>query len=94
MRNPPGLRELSHMCGVNEYKLKKGFRQLFGLSVYESLRKERMYKAKDMLNDSNLTVGIVSDTVGYTSISRFIDAFKNEFGITPGRFLLERRKSR
>lgn len=93
MDDPPGLHALARHCGLNECKLKKGFRTLFGCTAYEALRTHRMHTARTLLLDSDMTVGTAAATVGYTNMSHFITAFRNVFGITPGLLLSETRRS-
>lgn len=81
--NPPSLLDLAHLVGVNERKLKQGFRQVFGTTVFGYFQAYRMEQAKQLLQEQNLSVAGVAHAVGYTSPSRFYDAFKRQFGITP-----------
>lgn len=87
MEDPPGLQSLARQCGLNEFKLKRGFRKLFGCTAYEVLRSHRMHTARALLLDSEITVGTAASMVGYTNMSHFIAAFKKEFGVTPGTLL-------
>lgn len=93
MEDPPGLHALSRQCGLNEFKLKKGFRELFGCTVYESLRSHRMHVAHTLLLNSEMTVGTAAATVGYTNMSHFITAFRKEFGVTPGALVSGTRRN-
>lgn len=90
--SPPCIHELSSLCGLNEFKLKKGFTGYFGNTVYGLLRKERMRHARALLRDSDTSVNIVANAVGYSNISHFIAAFRNEFGMTPGEILKNARR--
>jgi AraC-like DNA-binding protein len=83
--SPPSLKTLSRICGLNENKVKRGFRELFGESVGSFARRKRMRLALDMLTSSSKPVGFVANFVGYSNTSHFIDAFRKEFGDTPGR---------
>jgi AraC-like DNA-binding protein len=92
MHDPPGIQRLSSLVGLNEFKLKNGFRGCFGDTVHGILRRERMRHARDLLRDSDTSVGIVADAVGYGNTGHFIAAFRNEFGITPGQLLKKERR--
>ena len=85
LASPPSLKALSRSCGLNENKVKRGFREMFGESVGSLLRRERMRLALDLLTASDLPVGLVANSVGYSNHSHFIAAFRREFGDTPGR---------
>jgi AraC family transcriptional regulator, transcriptional activator of the genes for pyochelin and ferripyochelin receptors len=77
------LKELAHKAGMNEFKLKKGFKKLFGSPVYTFFVEARMKKAKALLAEKNLSVGEVALMVGYKSLSSFSAAFKKWFGHPP-----------
>ncbi|MDR3175026.1 MAG: AraC family transcriptional regulator [Desulfovibrio sp.] len=92
MYDPPGIQKLSALCGLNEFKLKRGFRACFGDTVHGLLVRERMQHALALLRDSDTSVNIVANAVGYSSIGNFIKAFRNQFGITPGQILKNARR--
>jgi len=81
--NPPSLLELTRQVGLNDYKLKQGFRQIFGTSVCGYLQQYRLELAKQFLADDRLNIGSVAQRVGYASQSHFCYLFKRQFGITP-----------
>ncbi|QGY42687.1 helix-turn-helix domain-containing protein [Maribellus comscasis] len=85
LENPPGIVELAHLVGMNEYKLRLGFKELFDNTIYGYLRQQRMLKAKELIETRELSVSEAGYMVGYSNMSHFANAFKNEFGITPGQ---------
>jgi AraC-like DNA-binding protein len=85
LSSPPSIKTLSRHCGLNEHKLKAGFRLHFGESVGGILRKERMKQARWLLEQSDKSVSHVGNLVGYSNTSHFIEAFRKEFGFTPGQ---------
>jgi AraC-like DNA-binding protein len=91
MADPPGISELSRLCCINEFKLKKGFKKVFKQTVYEVLRKERMIRAKRLIEERGYSVSNAAYEVGYSSVSRFIAAFKVEYGATPGAFSIKKK---
>jgi AraC-like DNA-binding protein len=82
---PPSLKTLSRNCGLNESKVKKGFRVYYGETFSDILRKERMRQALALMKKSDKPVSLVANLVGYSNISHFIAAFRAEFGLTPGQ---------
>lgn len=84
--NPPTICELSRMVGLNEYKLKNGFREMFGKTIYEYVRELRMRNAKNLLEDDNLSISQVAYKVGYINTSHFARAFRKEYGLNPSDF--------
>ena len=83
MESPPGLPELARSVGLNEFKLKAGFRTLFGTSVFGYLRTQRMAQARRLLAQRDLTVTEVAARVGYANPSKFAAAFRKHFGLPP-----------
>lgn len=89
---PPSLMMLSKLSGLNDYKLKQGFRQVFGTTVFGYLRAYRMEQARQLLIEGQMTVSEVARLVGYSSLSRFSLAFKQQFGVSPGSCIGKRLK--
>ena len=76
--------ELGRMVGLNTFKLKAGFRQLFGLGIFECLQERRMEKAKELLLTTNKPIKDICTLTGYPRMTNFITAFRKKFGYTPG----------
>jgi AraC-like DNA-binding protein len=91
--DPPSIQKLSALCGLNEFKLKNGFRAYFGDTVHAILVKERMNHALALLRDSDTSVNLVANAVGYSSIGNFIKTFHSQFGVTPGQILKNARRN-
>ena len=77
------LAELSRTCLLNEFKVKKGFKELFGTTVFGYLRKMRMDYAEQLLLDTARSVEEVSDMLGYEHAQHFSIAFKKYRGVNP-----------
>lgn len=86
--DPPNLKDLARMVGTNEFKLKVGFKSMFGNTVYGYLNSYKMEKARHLLEKKEYTVKEVSLIVGYSNPSHFISAYKKTFGITPKKHLM------
>ncbi|MEM9830281.1 MAG: AraC family transcriptional regulator [Bacteroidota bacterium] len=84
--NPVSLSDLTKMVCTNEFTLKKGFKELFGTTVFGLVEIVRMEHAKKMLVDQRFTVREVSELVGYKYPQHFSYAFKKYFGNNPSRF--------
>lgn len=68
--------------GTNEFKLKQGFREMFGTSPHRMLTDIRMAKAWELL-ESGVRVSTVAFRVGYQHLSSFSAAFERYYGKTP-----------
>ena len=85
LNTPPSITALSRQVGLNEYKLRQGFKELFNNTVYGYVKQQRMLKAKSLLETEELSVSEAGISVGYTNLSHFAEAFKKEFGINPSQ---------
>lgn len=83
-KKPLSLRMLSKAAAINEFKLKAGFRQLFGLSVFDCLHEERMEKARELILTTDEPLKNICVLSGYPRMTNFITAFRKRFGYTPG----------
>jgi AraC-like DNA-binding protein len=78
------LKQLARQSGTNECTLKKGFRILFNISVYQYLLQSRMAKATTLLQNPKLKHKDIADQCGYESLAGFVTAFRKYYGQTPG----------
>lgn len=83
LSSPPTIHQLSKLIGINEYKLKKGFKEMFGTTIFGYIHHTRMNLAKRLLLDSNKTTTEIAYEIGYSSPQHFSKAFKKTFKITP-----------
>lgn len=84
IQKPYSIIELSRKAGLNDYKLKKGFKEIIGHTVFGYLNHIRMEKAYQLLYSEKKAVNEVSFLVGYKNSQHFITAFKKKFNILPG----------
>ena len=76
-------RKIAQQVGMNEFKLKNFFRQLFGIGMFEFMVQVRMQKARVLLLESDKPIKEIATLTGYTSIQNFQTAFKKYFNCTP-----------
>lgn len=88
MAEPPSLSELSEEIGLSLKKLKEGFKQIYGDSVYSFLFDYKMEYARKMLESGMHNVNEVGLKVGYSTASHFIAAFKKKYATTPKKYLM------
>ncbi len=88
MAEPPSLQELSEEIGLNLKKLKEGFKQIYGDSVYSFLFDYKMEVSRKLLESGEHNVNEVGLRVGYSTSSHFIAAFKKKYGTTPKKYLM------
>ncbi|MEW4922459.1 AraC family transcriptional regulator [Algibacter sp. 2305UL17-15] len=88
MAEPPSLQELADEIGLNIKKLKEGFKQIYGDSVFSFLFDYKMEVARKLLEAGNDNVNEVGHKVGYSTSSHFIAAFKKKYGTTPKKYVM------
>jgi AraC family transcriptional regulator, transcriptional activator of the genes for pyochelin and ferripyochelin receptors len=80
---PLTLKDLTYRFGLNEFKLKKGYKHFFQTTVFGHVHHLRMQKAKALLTSQDMTVAEVAYTIGYNNTGSFSTEFKKRFGYTP-----------
>ncbi len=83
LEEPPSLENLARLTGLNTFKLKTGFKKLFGRPVFKYLQEKRLEKAFELLENKEMNVQEVAWFVGYESIGSFSNAFYKKFGYRP-----------
>lgn len=86
MAHPPSLTKLALIAGINEFKLKRGFKELFGNTVFGYLADLRLALAQSELMDGRKTVTEIAFDLGYASLQHFSSSFKKRYGLTPSAF--------
>ena len=86
-QNPPSLLELAREVGLNDYKLKIGFRHCFKKTVFGILQDYRMEQARQLLAQGSITVTGIARIIGYRNRSHFAAAFKRKYGVNPSAYL-------
>jgi AraC-like DNA-binding protein len=83
LTDPPGLTEIARIVQLNEYKLKRGFKEIFQTTIFDYLTGQRLQLANRYLQDTSKTSAEIAYELGYTSPQHFNNAFKKRFGVTP-----------
>jgi AraC-like DNA-binding protein len=77
------LTDLSRRFGINEFKLKYGFRKLFDTSPIKYIQDRRLQFAGLLLRNTNKSITEVADEIGYEHANNFSIAFRKKFGVAP-----------
>ncbi|MGN6434977.1 MAG: helix-turn-helix domain-containing protein [Agriterribacter sp.] len=85
IESPPTLAELAKIAGINEYKLKRGFKEMFNQTAFSYLSGLRLELAKNDLLEGKKQATEIALELGYCSLQHFSNAFKKKFGITPSQ---------
>jgi AraC-like DNA-binding protein len=84
---PLTIKALSRKVAINECYLKKGFKEMYGTTIFDFFQSQRMEHAKYLLYERRVSVTDVSSLLGYSSISHFSTAFKKHTGLKPCELL-------
>ena len=87
MAEPPTLQELADLVQIPINRLKEGFKQVYGDTVFSFLFDYKMEVARQLLASGSHNVNEVGLKVGYSTASHFIAAFRKKYGTTPKRFV-------
>lgn len=79
----PSLKDFALQLGTNEFKLKYGFKELYGTTVHRFLMEERLRKSKMMIQFTDQSLKSIAHTTGFKSISHFSRTFKKRYEYAP-----------
>lgn len=83
LQNPPTKDMVCEKFRITDYSLRKGFKKHFGLNFGEYARNQRIKAAARLLISSDLLISTIAECVGFRNQSRFAEAFRKNYGITP-----------
>ena len=87
---PPTLAGLAKLICLNEFKLKNGFKQVFGQTVHSYIVDKRLELAVRLLGENKLNIGEVAAHIGYANASYFALAFRRKNGVSPREYVAQR----
>jgi len=80
---PPSITTLGRRVGLSPTKLKRGFRALFGVTVYDFAQRLRMERGLTMLRRGSMPLALISEALGYQFQTSFTSAFRRQYGVLP-----------
>lgn len=86
LSDPPSLMGLARLVQINDHKLKVGFRQVFGTTVFGYLHDCRMEQSRQLLEAGEVAVAGAAQSVGFANRSHFAIAFRKKFGMNPSQY--------
>jgi AraC-like DNA-binding protein len=86
---PPTIAALSKIAAMSPTKLKRDFKAMYGLPIYEYYQKNRMIRARSLLLEGKYAVKEVGIMVGYSNLGHFAGSFRKEFGLLPSEVVNE-----
>ncbi|MCR4795718.1 MAG: AraC family transcriptional regulator [Ruminococcus sp.] len=88
------IAKLSEIFAIDRTTLKILFRQTFGCPVYTYAKNRKMFRAAELLRDTEMKIIDIAEEVGYCNASKFSGAFRDVMGIAPKTFQMERKNTR
>lgn len=85
VQQPLSLEQLSRKAGLNEFKLKSGFKAVFDNTVFGFLNDHRLELAREMILSGHQSMAMIAEEAGYSSPQHFSTAFRKKFGTSPGK---------
>jgi AraC family transcriptional regulator len=85
-RRTPGLVELAHQADVHPVYLARAFRKRYGCSPGTYLRRCRMERAIDLLDDTGLSIAEVAASCGFVDQAHFTHTFRRAHRVTPSQY--------
>lgn len=87
LQQAPTILELAKRCGINQQKLKRGFKIVFHKTVNQYLREARLEASRSLLLQGSFSIKEVAAQVGYVNASHFARRFKERYGMLPKNVL-------
>ena len=89
LSEPPTIPQLARAVHINECYLKKGFKEMYGTSIFDFVQQQRVHKAKQILKSNKLSIQQLALELGYSNTSNFTNAFKKMTGKAPTEWIKE-----
>jgi len=89
LSEPISLDELSQTVFLSKYYLERVFSRETGVSIYQMLLQKRMIHARNLMQEG-VPLTSVAQRCGFSEYSGFYRAFRNEYGISPRKYLSQR----
>ena len=87
LSRPSTIAELKQLAGMNELKLRRIFKQVFGMGIYEYFQHIRMKEAARLLREKNVSVSEAGYQMGFENLGHFTKVFEKHIGKKPKKYL-------
>ncbi|WP_164738498.1 helix-turn-helix transcriptional regulator [Aquabacter cavernae] len=77
------LEDVAREAGMSANRLQRLFRTAFGMTVFEYVRRRKLERARQALQEEGLSVSEAAYRAGYNSSANFATAFRRAFGVSP-----------
>jgi AraC-like DNA-binding protein len=80
------VESLAKRVGMSRSVFAQRFKSVVGEAPMEYLARCRIHKATRLLQESNMSISEIANTIGYESDVSFNKAFKRRLGVSPGKY--------
>ena len=80
------LSDIAGYVYISTSHFARAFKKEYNTSPIQYLLTLRIEKAKTLLEETNLKVGDIASTVGFSAQQRFNDIFKKHMGLSPSEY--------
>ena len=77
------LTDIASFVYISTSHFARAFKKYYNISPIQYLLSVRIEKAKSLLEETNLKVGDIASSVGFSAQQRFNDIFKKHLGVSP-----------
>ena len=88
------LKDLAQAIGTNELKLKMGFKEVSGMTVFQFIKDQRLRKAHILVLYTNKTIASIAALVGFKQGNHLSREFKKRYGHSPTELRMSAARSR
>lgn len=82
----PPLQHISYSFGINDFKLKKGFKELYNNTIFKFHLEKRLEMAMLLIKNTPTSLKVVAATYGFKNYSHFSKVFKKRYGQKPSYY--------
>lgn len=87
------LDHLAELAHLNKYYLSHAFRREFGTSPISYLISRRLDESRFLLRNTDHSLSLIAEILGFSSLSYFSQCFRREEGISPTEYRRQNRKN-
>ncbi len=81
------IEDIAKLCNISSSGLRKKFKESEGITLSEYRRKQKINKAKYMLESTNMSISEISDALNFYDTPYFCKIFKKHEGVSPKKYI-------
>lgn len=85
------IEDYAFLTGRSISSFRRDFKRKYDTTPKKWLLEKKLYKAKQLLSSTNLSINQISLEIGFDNTSHFISLFRKSYNETPKQFLIRKR---